>query len=222
MVEVREVEDLKVDPLNARRDERFEAFDDLARRAHQGAVVAKFVDVAADRIGPGGDLCRVAVGAHDERRGVDDVVGRAAHVTECRPDPAVLQRNEIQSRKSKVELGRVARGQRGGPLRAAAADDDRRMRSLGGFGQRRRTTDAVLAAGVVERRPGRGRPHSGDDLKLLGQPIETFVGVRKGDRVRTMLGSEPSGSDPEFDPSVAHRVDLSHRYRQRSGMTEGR
>ena len=94
--------------------------------------------------------------------------------------------------------------------------------SLHRFGQRRRVLDRVVGAGVVEGLAGRRGPHSGQDLELFTESLESLAERGERDGVGQVLGLEPARADSEVHPARAHRVDLGHRDGQRSGVAERR
>ena len=77
-----------------------------------------------------------------------------------------------------------------------------------GFGSAGESVERVVRAEVREPRADGGRPEAGDDLELLGQPLEALAGVGERDAVGRVLAVVPAGAEPELDPAVAHRVDL--------------
>ena len=114
-------------------------------------------------------------------------------------------------------------GERGRPLRAVAADDHRRVRLLHRLGQRRRVRERVVRARVGEPLPRRRPPQPGDDLQLLGEPVEPLAAGRgtgcRRPRARPSNQPEPS---PSSTRPPRHGVDLRHRDRERAGQPERR
>jgi hypothetical protein len=79
----------------------------------------------------------------------------------------------------------------------------------------------VLSA-VVERLAQRRRPQPGEDLELLGEPVEALAQGRERDGVGLVFGLEPTGADTEFHTATAHLINLGHRDGQWSRVAEGR
>ena len=80
----------------------------------------------------------------------------------------------------------------------------------------------VCRPGVLEGGPLGCGPHSGDDGKLLLQPVEALAHAREGDAVGRVLRLEPAGTEPELDPATAHLVDAGDGDRERAGEPERR
>src|SRR5229473_5442996 len=74
----------------------------------------------------------------------------------------------------------------------------------------------VVLTAVAEPVAGLGLPEAGDDLELLGQPVEALAQRRERDAEEAVLALVPGGADAEFGPAAAHRVHRGHGDRERS------
>jgi hypothetical protein len=129
----------------------------------------------------------------------------------------VRRRDLLDGDEAKVELGRVAGGQRRRPPLAAAADNERNRR-LHRLGQRRGLLELVVVALEREGLAGRRRPQAGDDRELFLEQVEPAR--REGDAVGLVLPLEPAGTEPELGAAAGHRVDLRHRDREDARQPE--
>ena len=111
--------------------------------------------------------------------------------------PVELRLDVVHRLEGHVEFVGERAASAGCPLGAEAADDDRWMRPLDRLGQRRGVGDGVVGAGVAEGLADGRRPQPGEDVELLGQPLETLAQRREGDGVAGVLGLEPTRSDAE-------------------------
>jgi hypothetical protein len=104
-------------------------------------------------------------------------------------------------------------GTRGG-ARAAALD---RLR------QARGAVESIVGAGIGEAVAGRRVPQSGDHLELLGEPVEPLAEARaEVQPVGLVLGGEPPGAQPEFDPTARDVVHAGNREGEHRRVPEGR
>ena len=95
--------------------------------------------------------------------------------------------------------------------------DDPRNAAGRGLGQRRRVAELVVRAVEVVRLARGCPPQPVDDLDLLGEAVEALAHIRERHALGAVLGREPTGTDAEFDPPAAHRIDLRDRDRERAG-----
>ena len=91
------------------------------------------------------------------------------------------------------------------------------------LGQARRPGELEVPALVGEAAPVRRRPQPGDDLQLLGQPVEPLA-ERGAERqsVRVVLVGEPARAETQFDAAAGDVVDVGGGDRQHRRMPEGR
>src|SRR3954467_410433 len=127
LLQVSHVHELQVDALRARLGELLQPGDDLVDRARD-PVRAQIVEVPPDVGRPLGRLGLVLAARDRLRDPVDQLVRIAPDLTAGRPNPPELLPRLLQRRERDVELVGVDRGQSRRPLRALAADDDRRAR----------------------------------------------------------------------------------------------
>ena len=219
MVEVAEVEYLKVHGRGAGIGELTDPVPDLRDRAGQ-PVSPQFVRLAADGGGAPGDLGVIPPAAHHLCRRVGHRPGLPADRRARVPHPAEGLAGVLDAVKRHVELVRVASREPGRALGPGAADEHRRAGPLGWLGQRRRVRDRVVLAAEAELLALRCRPQAGDDRELLLVPVEPLAQVRERDRVGGVLRAEPAGAETELHPAAAHVVDLGDRDRQRAGIPE--
>ena len=85
-----------------------------------------------------------------------------------------------------------------------AADDHRRVRPLHRLGQGGRVDDRVVRAGERVPLPRRRPPQAGDDLQLLGEPVEALAQRRERDAVRPCSAS----NQPVPSPSSTRPPDI--------------
>ena len=86
--------------------------------------------------------------------------------------------------RREVELVGIAGGQRGRAARTGATDEDRWMRLLHRFRERRAVGELVVRAGEGERLADRRLPDPGDDRELLLEALEALAERRERDAVR--------------------------------------
>src|SRR5665811_2220387 len=136
-----------------------------------------------------------------------EVILRTTHVNWSERDVVLVSELRCQARRD---------------LATVTAKNDWRSRSLYRLGQRWTVRERIVLPGEIEGAADGSRPETGDDLKLLFQPYETFAQTRKRNPVGSVFLFVPSGAESQFDPSTAHGIYLGHRHRERSGKTKRR
>src|SRR5262249_32256112 len=107
----------------------------------------------------------------------------------------------------RVDLVRVARGDRGETRAHGAPENEprrRRVRRLHGSRERGLVFEAVRAARVVEAGL---RPRAHDDLDLLLEEVEALARVEEREAVGEVLALEPAGAHADVEPSAGDVVD---------------
>src|SRR5688572_6575467 len=199
MVEIRQIEDLQIDPSGARFLPAFQCRSRLVDGAGD-TVLAELAGLPPDRRRPALDGRLVLADAGHERGGVDELVPVALDVGAGHADPPALLGEPLDRHERRVELGGEASGQRRGSPRASSADDDRHAAGLDGLGQRRRVGDGPDRARVVEALPERRRPEPGQHLELLLETVEALAEWWERDAVGVVLALVPAGAETDLDP----------------------
>ena len=133
VLEIGEVEDLKVDPVDTGVDPTLERRRRLVDRPG-GTVAAEFVGFAPDRRGPSRDAGLVDRRAHHHCRRPHHRGRIAVDALAGRDHTVALLDERLDGREREVELRCVLCGQCRRPLRSLATHDDRRAARWAGFG----------------------------------------------------------------------------------------
>ena len=98
---------------------------------------------------------------------------------------------------------------------AAAADQERRARSLHRLGHPVEIGDAVVLAVERERAVGEEALQHRD---RLGEPRDAHAGPIERDARLLVVGRHPARADAELEPAVGQQVERRHLAREHDGM----